>query len=674
MTFLQPRNVAGFLMLALFAVLAATQFSHADPAAPPTVMVILDGSGSMWGKLAKEPATKLALSQTNLIAALAKTSSNLKLGFASFGHRRAGHCQDAQVLVPPAAGTVGDVTTLISKLNPRGKGPLTLALRNAAEAVPPDAHGAIVLVHDGADNCRQDPCQAAADIAQSHPKMAVHLISLDLEPAAAVAMSCIAKNTGGTATSVKTEAALKSAIQSAMAIAMLQPPVAADRLKDSTEPDQSSQAAADKGPARIRIVAGFKTDSGNRIRDVDWTVASPAEPSKVVLQQRATELASKIPAGRYTVTATAGLASAHQQITVADQGETRARLILDAGTLVLESRKLGPNSADKSDPVFYSLRRPAKPDSADDGRPIWIGSNKNATQLILPSGAFELEIERGAIKRSMPVTITSGQATPIDTALEESLLVLESLIATAPDSEPAAAQAQPSVSYVLSTDDPSSAGGRREIGRSASPNAKFQLQPGTYYAEATLGQAKQEYRFAIGADQVVHHQFRFKVSRVTLEATVGETAVSDSIPVTYRALSLNSAPARVVVTTSQRTPHLILPHGRYRFEAEVDGTVYGKGPELSLESGTSQKVAIPIQAGLVTLKPDQALRRGSLPRVQIRNQTGDVVWRGRPGRDTKTLLAPGTYSMEHRGIPSSRALTFTVQEGQATVVDIAPNS
>ena len=55
----------------------------------------------------------------------------------------------------------------LEQLNPRGRGPLTLALREAAKSLPPaPGKRSLVLIHDDADNCQQNVCVGRAGAAR----------------------------------------------------------------------------------------------------------------------------------------------------------------------------------------------------------------------------------------------------------------------------------------------------------------------------------------------------------------------------------------------------------------------------------------------------------------------------------------------------------------------------
>jgi Ca-activated chloride channel homolog len=169
--------------------------AHAQPAEPPSVVVIFDGSGSMWGNIEGTRQVKLATARDGLRRALAKLPPQTRLGLASFGHRR-GDCSDVEMLVPPEPQSVEKVAASLEKLNPRGRGPLTTALRDAAKALGSGpGRRSLILIHDDADNCQQDVCVAAAELRNA--RLPVHVVGIALKPEDAAKMACLSRETGG---------------------------------------------------------------------------------------------------------------------------------------------------------------------------------------------------------------------------------------------------------------------------------------------------------------------------------------------------------------------------------------------------------------------------------------------------------------------------------------------
>ena len=97
------------------------------------VMLVLDASGSMWGKVGGKH--KIAIAREVVARLMAEWDETLDLGLSAYGHRREGDCGDIQTLVPVSKAKPDKISGLVDKLNPKGKTPLSEAVKRAAEAL-----------------------------------------------------------------------------------------------------------------------------------------------------------------------------------------------------------------------------------------------------------------------------------------------------------------------------------------------------------------------------------------------------------------------------------------------------------------------------------------------------------------------------------------------------------
>ncbi|MEI9899699.1 MAG: VWA domain-containing protein [Hyphomicrobium sp.] len=148
----QSLSLVAGLALGCFALATTT----AAQDAPPTSMIVVDGSGSMWGGLGAEKIAKLEMVREALRTLLPSLRADARVGLASFGHRRRGSCGDAEVIVPPDANSAERLAIPVDKLNAVGKGPLVLALRESANAIAGATPASVILIADDIDNCGQD--------------------------------------------------------------------------------------------------------------------------------------------------------------------------------------------------------------------------------------------------------------------------------------------------------------------------------------------------------------------------------------------------------------------------------------------------------------------------------------------------------------------------------------
>ena len=180
--------------LALGSLLAATP-AIADDASERAILV-LDASGSMWGQVEGTP--KITIAREVIGGLLADWNPKVALGVTAYGHREKGNCADIETLVPVGKVDGDQVISAIGALNPKGKTPLTDAVRQAAETLKyTEERATVLLVSDGKETCNADPCAAAAELEANGIDFTVHVVGFDLTEEEKDQLQCIADNTGG---------------------------------------------------------------------------------------------------------------------------------------------------------------------------------------------------------------------------------------------------------------------------------------------------------------------------------------------------------------------------------------------------------------------------------------------------------------------------------------------
>ncbi len=118
------------LLLITITLLISLMYSFPTLAAEKAILV-LDGSGSMWGQIDGKP--KIQIAQEVVGVLLDGWSPNVELGVIAYGHREKGNCGDIETLVTAGPVDASAITTAIGDLNPKGKTPLSDAVRLAAK-------------------------------------------------------------------------------------------------------------------------------------------------------------------------------------------------------------------------------------------------------------------------------------------------------------------------------------------------------------------------------------------------------------------------------------------------------------------------------------------------------------------------------------------------------------
>ncbi|MDF1871565.1 VWA domain-containing protein [Vannielia sp.] len=183
------------VITACFFALIATTLSAQER---PSAILVMDGSGSMWGQI--DGKTKIEIAQDVVGTVLETLPADQALGLTLYGHRRKGDCTDIETVVAPALGTKGAITTAVNGISPKGKTPMTEAVRQAAIALRyTEETATVILVSDGIETCDPDPCAAARALEQAGVDFTAHVVGFDVSEAEALRqMQCIADETGGT--------------------------------------------------------------------------------------------------------------------------------------------------------------------------------------------------------------------------------------------------------------------------------------------------------------------------------------------------------------------------------------------------------------------------------------------------------------------------------------------
>jgi Ca-activated chloride channel family protein len=186
------------LGIALALVLLAAPAARSQTA-PPTgeTIVILDMSGSMWGRIGDQ--TKLEIAREAVRGMFSRFPADSRVGLMAYGHRRTGQCSDIETLFEPGPVDPAAAGAALDRLTARGRTPLTESVRQAAAALRQrERGGTIILVTDGIETCGGDPCALAAELEAANAGFTAHVVGFDLRtPSERARVACIAERTGG---------------------------------------------------------------------------------------------------------------------------------------------------------------------------------------------------------------------------------------------------------------------------------------------------------------------------------------------------------------------------------------------------------------------------------------------------------------------------------------------
>ncbi len=161
-------------------------------------IIVFDGSGSMWGQIAGK--TKIEIARETLSRVVDTLPKDLNLGLVAYGHNRKGDCSDIETLVNvgPVSKTGTSIAQSVGKISPKGKTPLSAAVKQAAEMLRfTEDKATVILVTDGIETCNADPCALGSQLERSGIDFTAHVVGFGLSQDDGKKVSCLAENTGG---------------------------------------------------------------------------------------------------------------------------------------------------------------------------------------------------------------------------------------------------------------------------------------------------------------------------------------------------------------------------------------------------------------------------------------------------------------------------------------------
>ncbi len=202
--------------LALIACLFSASFGQAQTSQGDNVMVVFDASGSMWGQV--DGVAKVEIAR-EVFAGLSDAWQNngQAVGLVAYGHRRVGDCADIEILARPSPEGSASLAQIVSTITPRGKTPLSQAVRTAAEEMRfTDDPATVVLLSDGIETCGVDPCALGAELESQGFDFTAHVIGFDIrEENDRMQLQCLAQATGGTYVDARDAPTLSTALNDA---------------------------------------------------------------------------------------------------------------------------------------------------------------------------------------------------------------------------------------------------------------------------------------------------------------------------------------------------------------------------------------------------------------------------------------------------------------------------
>ena len=226
---------------------AASKSPAKSTQGPGAVMFILDASGSMWGQIKGKP--KIAIAKEVMKKLVDGLPDDLLVGLSTYGHRSRDDCKDIQTLIKPSPLDRQAFKARIDAINPKGKTPLSDAVRQAAQELRyTEERATVVLVSDGLETCAADPCALAAELAKAGVDFTVHVIGFAISKDEQERLRCLADRTGGLFLSADDAQGLQKALTATV-----------EKVREAPKPVvQDPGKATLQGPAAVQVGQTFQ--------------------------------------------------------------------------------------------------------------------------------------------------------------------------------------------------------------------------------------------------------------------------------------------------------------------------------------------------------------------------------------------------------------------------------
>ncbi len=544
------RHVSVLAMTAIFATAADTVRAQTAEEAPNVVM-ILDASRSMWGQI---NSVNKIVSARNAVNAIAKQhEGKLSLGLVAYGHREATGCKDIQVVFSPGKQNAAGFAKKVNTIKPKGSTPIAASLIKAAETARyKEKPASIVLIADGMDNCKADPCATASKLKQEGKDLTIHAIAFDSKARQKLTkLSCIAENGGGTfalaSNASELSAGVKRAIDAAMAPKL--PKVAAAPKPRMQAPAPSQQAAPGPAPQHAMPKSDPLT-TGTAGTPAPQTTAPVTTPPPAPTRQSKHALS---PAG-------------------------------GAVPVTLAARTVEGGAIIKSGIVWWIY----KSGKTKDGKYQLVESLRDATPTAaLPPGTYRVAATYGKVNLIKDINVQQGTAVRETFVLNAGGLRLGAATAAGATIPPN------SVRYDIFADETESDqyGNRKLIVRDAKPGVVIRLNAGAYHVVSTYGDANAIVRADVTVepgrltDAIVNHSAA-KVTLKLVNQPGGEALANTQ-------WNILTPGGDVVKESAGALPTHILAAGNYSVLARHQGKNYTR--EFAIEPGEVKQIEVVIQ-------------------------------------------------------------------------------
>jgi Ca-activated chloride channel homolog len=569
---------SAFALSAVFAAASGQAFAQEAPQAPASqsVMMVLDGSGSMWGQI--EGVSKIEIARGVIGGLLDDWDPAIELGVIAYGHREKGACDDIETLVNIGPVDKDAVMAKVNAINPKGKTPISASVRKAAESLKyTEEKATVILISDGLETCSVDPCALAAELEANGVDFTTHVIGFDIKDEDKAGLVCLAERTGGRYMSAQNAQELTTALAQTVEI------VTAETLIPVEEPEPVNE-----GPQGVRFSAKL-CDSCDIVEDNMFWWINEAQQNlegnrkEVARNGSATDI-QELPAGDYQVVARYGDAYASQMITIEPGKLTDLVMNMNAGHFrVNAAATVGGQIL--SDNMFYWVMETATNLEGQRKEVSRSGADKELFRL--PAGDYVVRARHGDAYAEAEITVSPGQLTDYTFDMNVGYLRIDAVMSEG------GAPIQKDMFYWVLEPNTDLEGNRKEVSRSGANKEIFRLPAGDYLLRSRHGTSYKDTPVSITAGGLLDQTIIQNSARVKLSAvqTPGGAALTEGVFWwVYQPTGDLEGSETEIDRNGSAEPILTLPAGEFVLAVRYGGQI--TRTKLSLNAGDEKRVDV----------------------------------------------------------------------------------
>lgn len=179
------------------------------------IILIMDGSGSMWGHI--DGKAKIAIARSVVAELTEKMAPEQPMSLVAYGHRRKSDCEDIEQFMDAEPGNREQINQILAGIQPLGKTPLANTALQVIEKLKTRGEQAtIILVSDGAESCGGDLCAVVKAAKEAGVDFVLHIVGFDIGESDKLALECAAEAGDGLYLDAANGAELSEALERAV--------------------------------------------------------------------------------------------------------------------------------------------------------------------------------------------------------------------------------------------------------------------------------------------------------------------------------------------------------------------------------------------------------------------------------------------------------------------------